>query len=57
MRCSQLAQLNVCVIAPEKGSEHFAQKGAVIRGARLRQLSQRYSARSTSARQTAQVAG
>jgi hypothetical protein len=41
MRCSQFAQLNIWVIAPENGSEHFAQKGAVIRGALARQLSQR----------------
>jgi hypothetical protein len=41
MRCSQFAQLNVWVIAPKNGSEHFVQKGGAIRGALSRQLSQR----------------
>jgi hypothetical protein len=34
MRCSQFAQLKVCVMAPGNGSEHFVQNGGTIRGAR-----------------------
>jgi hypothetical protein len=57
VRCSQFAQLNVRVIAPENGSEHFAQKGAAIRGARARQSAQRYSRHATLPEQTTQDAG
>jgi hypothetical protein len=48
---------NVSVIAPEKGSEHFAQKGDEMRGAFPRQPSQRYSGRSILREQTTQIAG
>jgi hypothetical protein len=44
-------------MAPEKGSEHFVQNGATIRGARRWQSAQRYSERSTFAAQTTHVAG
>jgi hypothetical protein len=52
-----LAQLNVWVMAPKNGSEHFVQKGAVIRGALLWQLAQRYSRRPAFSEQTTQVGG
>jgi hypothetical protein len=44
-------------MAPANGSEHFAQKGGTIRGARPRQVAHKYSERSTFPAQTKQVAG
>jgi hypothetical protein len=45
------------MIAPAKGWEHFAQKGAVIRGAHSPQLEHRLSPDSTGDEQAAQDAG
>jgi hypothetical protein len=45
------------VIAPGNGSEHIAQNGATIRGARVWQSAHKYSACSTFAEQTAHVGG
>ena len=52
-----LAQAKVVVIAPSKGSEHFAQKGGTIRVTFASHSSQRYSPNSTDAEQMVQDGG
>jgi hypothetical protein len=52
-----LAQENASVIAPENGSEHLEQNGALMRGAFSQHAAQRYSANSTGSRQPAQSGG
>ncbi|PYL98001.1 MAG: hypothetical protein DMF18_00615 [Verrucomicrobia bacterium] len=52
LRCAQLAQENVLVIAPSNGSEHFAQNGGTIREIFPSHSWQRYSPESTD---TAQI--
>ncbi|MEP7078613.1 MAG: hypothetical protein ABI795_06250 [Chthoniobacterales bacterium] len=56
-RCAQFAQVKDPVIDPAKGSEHLAQKGAVIRVALLLQAAQRYSCGLTASVQTEQSDG
>jgi hypothetical protein len=52
-----LAQEKLPLIALANGSEHFAQNGALIRGAFSSQLGQRYWPGSTSAAQATQSGG
>src|SRR4051812_28395099 len=54
---AQFPHANELVIAPENGSEHFAQNGATMRGARVRQSAHKYSFGVTLAPQPTQAGG
>jgi hypothetical protein len=57
VRWAQFAQVNVLVIAPSNGSEHFAQNGGAMRVAFASHSSQRYSPGATIAEQIVQNGG
>jgi len=57
VRWAQFAQVNVLVIAPSNGSEHFAQNGGAMRIAFAPHSSQRYSPGATIPEQIVQAGG